>query len=62
MPSPEQWEQASEKEMKGLVEWTIDCLKGPKVECREEEEGKRTTLRVVRFGPGRRCVEAEYEV
>ena len=68
MPSPEQWEQASEKQMKDLVEWTIDCLKEPKVErrweeeCQEEKEGKRTTLRVVKFGPGRRCVEAEYEV
>ena len=59
MPSPEQWEQASEKQMKDLMEWTMDCLKRLKIGCQERR--KRTTLRVIRFGPGHRCVEVGHE-
>ena len=38
MPSAEQWEQASEKRMKDLVEWTMDCLKAAKNGMSGEEE------------------------
>ena len=59
MPSAEQWEQASEKRMKDLMEWTMDCLNRPKIGCQER---KRTTLWVIKSGPGRRCVEVEHEM
>ena len=51
-PSSEQWEEALEKQMKDLEEWAIDCLKEPRIECQEEGR-KRTTLRAIKFAPGR---------
>lgn len=35
--------------MKDLEAWAVDCLKGPKIGCREGE-GRKTTLRAIKFG------------
>ena len=38
--------------MKGLEEWTIDCLK-PKTGCQEGEGRGRTAFRVIKFSSDR---------
>ena len=54
-----------EKQVKDLTAWAVGCLKGPKM-GRREVEGRRITLRVIEFGPGRPCQSPvkveEYEV
>ena len=37
------------KYVKGVKDWTMDCLKSPKPGCLEGEERKRTTLRVIKL-------------
>ena len=64
-PSVGWWEPALEKQVKDLTAWVVGCLKGPKM-GRREVEGRRITLRVIEFGPGRPCQSPvkveEYEV
>lgn len=64
-PSKEQLKQM-EQEVKGLKDWTIECLKKSKVRRQEGEGRKRTTLRVIELSPDRPLlgsVEVEvYEV
>ena len=47
-----------ENQMKELEEWAMDCLKKPRPGC-QEGEGRKTTLRVIKFRPGRRSVKVE---
>ena len=53
----EQWNEASEKQAKALEECAIEYLRIPRTGCLEE--GRRTALRVIKFGPGRSSVEVE---
>ena len=55
-------EQASEKEMRRLEKWAIECLKRPKIGC-PDVAGRRSVLRSIKFGSSWRSVEVdEYEV
>ena len=56
---PAQWEWALAKQTKDLEEWAADCLKEPETGYLEEEERKKTTLRVIKIGPGCRSVMVE---
>ena len=51
----EQRQQTLKEQMKDLEDWAIECLKKSETRCREGEERKRITLRVLRFSSGRPC-------
>ena len=57
-PSMERWEQALTKQMKDLEERAMDCLRMPRTGCREGE-GRRLTLRVIKFRRGCRPAKVE---
>ena len=59
------WKLESKRQTKDLDKWVIDCLKESNMGCREGE-GKRTMLRVIKFGSGHPCQTSvaveEYEM
>ena len=57
--SSEPWDQVWGKQTKDLEAWVIDCLRKPTTGCRDGEGKKKTTLRAIKFSPGRRSIEVE---
>ena len=60
-PSEEQWEHTLEKRAKDLEEWAVVCLKKPRTGCQEGER-RRTTLRIIKFGPSHWSAKVEAQV
>ena len=52
-PSKEQWDRSLREQVDSMKDLVLGCLKSPKMGHQEGKGRKKTTVRVIRFGPVR---------